>query len=122
MGSCLCCVSTKGKAPNALRRFNPTSPESAVDGTVQKVVGRIQAKLMIHNFVVGKREEKEKGRGWGGGWVLGAGAPGGAGGPHGGARGCLAGPGAKALVTATKISAQGTTACNAYAMYIYMTL
>ena len=30
---------------------------------------------MIHNFVVGKMEEKEKGRGWGGGWVLGAGAP-----------------------------------------------
>jgi len=26
-----------------LRHFNPTSPESAVDGTVQKVVGRIQA-------------------------------------------------------------------------------
>jgi len=29
--------------------------------------------LMIHNFVVGKMEEKEKGRGWGGGWVQGAG-------------------------------------------------
>jgi len=33
-------------------------------------------KLFIHNFVLGKMEEKGKGRGWGGGWVLGALAPG----------------------------------------------
>ena len=39
----------------------------------------------IHNFVLGKMEEKGKGRGWGGGWVQGARAPGGAGGPRGGA-------------------------------------
>jgi len=35
---------------------------------------------MIHNFVLGKMEEKGKGRGWGGRWVLGAQAPSAAGG------------------------------------------
>ena len=46
--------------------------------------------IKIHNFVLGKMEEKGKGMGWGGGWVKGARAPGGAGGPRGGARWCLA--------------------------------